>query len=184
MPESGLLKIIYRWRVRVTLLFVILAVVLAQPELWSILAGIGLTLIGLLIRTWACGHLEKEKKLTVSGPYRYTRNPLYFGNLLIGLGIVTGAHSWWVLGAASVLFGVFYSVIILSEKQKMEKLFPAEYDEYKRLVPLFFPCFFSTLPRKKIQFNKSLYKMNREYRAIIGSVIFWAILISKFLLIS
>ncbi len=162
-------------------MFVILAVVLAQPELWSILAGIGLTLIGLLIRTWAGGHLEKEQKLTISGPYRYTRNPLYFGNLLIGLGIVIGAHSWWVLGSAFVLFGVFYSVIILTEKQKMEKLFPAEYDEYKRQVPLFFPSFFSTLPRKKIRFRKSLYKKNREYRALIGSAIFWAALVSKFL---
>ena len=181
MPESGLLRIIYRWRVRVTFLFVILAAVLARPEVWSILTGIGLTMIGLLIRTWACGHLEKEKKLTVSGPYRYTRNPLYFGNFLIGLGIVTGAHSWWVLGSAFVLFGVFYSVIILTEKQKMEKLFPAEYAEYKRLVPLFFPSFFSTLPRKKARFRKSLYQKNREYRALIGSIIFWAILISKFL---
>ena len=181
MPEHGLLRVIYRWRVRVTLIFVILAVVLAKPEVWSILVGIGLTIAGLLIRTWACGHLEKEKKLTTSGPYRYTRNPLYFGNLLIGLGVVTGAHSWWVLAGAFVVFGIFYSVIILSEKQKMEELFPAEYAEYKRLVPLFFPSFFSTLSRKKIRFNKTLYKENREYRAIIGSVFFWIILVAKYL---
>lgn len=181
MPERGLFRVIYKWRVRVSLFFVILAVVLAKPELWSILAGVALTLIGLLIRTWACGHLEKEKKLTISGPYRYTRNPLYFGNLLIGLGVVTGTHSWWVLAAAFVLFGIFYSVIILSEKQKMEELFPAEYAEYKRSVPLFFPSFFTTLPKKKIGFSKKLYKMNREYRALIGSAIFWAVITAKFL---
>jgi len=181
MPEHGLLRIIYRWRVRVSLLFVILAVVLAKPEIWSILVGIGLTLIGLIIRTWACGHLEKEKRLTTSGPYRYTRNPLYFGNLLIGLGVVTGAQSWWVLSGAFVFFGIFYTVIILSEKQKMEELFPVEYAEYKRLVPLFFPSFFSTLPKKKIRFSKTLYGNNREYRAIIGSAIFWLILIAKLL---
>ena len=181
MPEHGLLKVIYRWRVRVTLLFVILAVLLAEPKLWSILAGVALTLIGLLIRTWACGHLEKEKKLTTSGPYRYTRNPLYFGNLLIGLGVVTGAQSWWVLAGALVLFGIFYSVIILSEKQKMEILFPMEYAEYKRKVPLFFPSFFSTLPRQKIRFSWALHKNNREYRALIGSVIFWLLLTAKLL---
>lgn len=174
MPEHGLLKIIYRWRVRVSLLFVILAVVLAKPELWPILIGVGLTLIGLMIRTWACGHLEKEKKLTTSGPYRYTRNPLYFGNLLIGLSVVIGAQSWWVLGCAFLVFVIFYSVIILSEKQKMEELFPVEYAEYKRLVPLFFPSYFSTLPRQKIRFRWTLYKNNREFRAIIGSVIFLA----------
>jgi protein-S-isoprenylcysteine O-methyltransferase Ste14 len=181
MPEHTLLRIIYKWRVRVSLLFVILAVVLAKPEFWSILVGIGLTLIGLLIRTWSCGHLEKEKKLTISGPYRYTRNPLYFGNLLIGLGVVTGAQSWWVLGCAFVVFVIFYPVIILSEKQKMEELFPVEYAEYKRHVPLFFPSFFSTLPRKKTRFSWALYKNNREDRALIGSAIFWLILTAKFL---
>lgn len=180
MPEHGLLRVIYRWRVRVTLLFVILAIVVAEPKIWSILAGIGFTLIGLLLRTWACGHLEKEKKLTTSGPYRYTRNPLYFGNLLIGLGVVTGAQSWWVLAGAIVLFGIFYSVIILSEQQKMEKLFPVEYAEYKRKVPLFFPSFFSTLPRQKARFDWLLYNKNRESRALIGSVIFWMIITAKF----
>jgi len=180
MPEHGLLRIIYRWRVRVSLLFVILAVALAKPELWSILAGVGLTLIGLMIRTWACGHLEKEKKLTTSGPYRYTRNPLYFGNLLIGLGVVIGAQSWWILGCAFAVFVIFYPVIILSEKQKMEELFPMEYAGYKKLVPLFFPSYFPTLPSQKIRFRWTLYKNNRESRAIIGSALFWLIITAKF----
>jgi protein-S-isoprenylcysteine O-methyltransferase Ste14 len=181
MPNDGLLRIIYTWRVKVTLLLVILAVILAKPELWSILIGVGLTLVGLFIRSWASGHLEKEKKLTTSGPYRYTRNPLYFGNLLIALGIVTGAQSWWVLGGAFVLFGVFYTVIILSEKHKMEELFPVEYEEYGRRVPLFFPSFFSTFPPKKTRFSWVCYKNNREQRALIGSFIFWLILTAKFL---
>jgi protein-S-isoprenylcysteine O-methyltransferase Ste14 len=158
-----------------------LAAVLAEPELWTILVGVGLTLVGLLIRTWASGHLEKEKKLTTSGPYRYTRNPLYFGNLVIGLGVVIGSQSWWVLGCAFVIFGIFYSVIILSEKQKMEKLFPVEYAEYKKHVPLFFPSYFSILPRHKVRFSWTKYKNNRELRAIIGSVIFWLILTFKLL---
>jgi len=179
MPEHGLLRTIYRWRVRVTLIFVILAVVLAEPKLWTILAGVGLTVIGLLFRTWASGHLEKEKKLTTSGPYRYMRNPLYFGNLLIGLGIVIGCQSWWILGCAFVVFGIFYPAIILAEKKKMEELFPEEYAQYKRHVPLFFPSYFSTFPRQKLQFKGSFFKNNRESRAIIGSAIFWLILTAK-----
>lgn len=179
MPESGLIRIIYKWRVRITLLFVILAAVLAKPELGSILEGAALTVMGLMIRMWACGHLEKEKKLTTSGPYRYTRNPLYFGNLLIGLGVVIGARSWWVLGAAFVVFVIFYPVIILSEKKKMEELFPLEYVEYGRSVPLFFPSFFSTWPRQKTRFRWARYKKNRELRAVIGSALFWLVMTVK-----
>jgi protein-S-isoprenylcysteine O-methyltransferase Ste14 len=181
MPERGLIKILYKWRVRVSLLFVVAAIVLAEPELWPIFIGVGLTLIGLVIRTWACGHLEKEKKLTTSGPYRYTRNPLYFGNLLIGLGVVIGSQSWWVLGSAIVVFVIFYPAIILSEKQKMEGLFPLEYAEYKSRVPLFFPSYFSTWPRQKTRFRWTRYKKNKESRAIIGSALVWLILTAKFL---
>ncbi|UCE42068.1 MAG: isoprenylcysteine carboxylmethyltransferase family protein [Candidatus Aminicenantes bacterium] len=181
MPKQGLLRIIYKWRVRVSLLFVALAVVLAEPKLLSILIGVGLTFIGLILRTWACGHLEKEKKLTTSGPYRYSRNPLYFGNLLIGLGVVIGAQSWWVMGCAFMVFVIFYPVIILSEKQKMEELFPLEYPEYKKLVPLFFPSYFTTWPHQNTRFRWALHKKNREYRAIIGSTLFWIIITAKLL---
>jgi protein-S-isoprenylcysteine O-methyltransferase Ste14 len=184
MPEHGLTRILYKWRVRVSLLFVVLAIILAEPELWAILAGVGLTLFGLAIRTWACGHLEKEKKLTTSGPYRYTRNPLYFGNLLIGLGIVIASQSWWVLGCAFVVFVIFYPVIILSEKQKMEELFPLEYAEYVRHVPLFFPSYFSTWPRQRERFDWARYKKNKELRAIIGSALVWLLLTAKLLFLN
>ena len=77
MPEHGLLRVIYRWRVRVTLLFVILAIVVAEPKIWSILAGIGFTLIGLLLRTWACGPLEKAKKAYDFWPLSvHTKSPV------------------------------------------------------------------------------------------------------------
>jgi protein-S-isoprenylcysteine O-methyltransferase Ste14 len=181
MPERGLMRILYKWRVRISLLFIILAVVLAKPLICSILIGVGLTIIGLTIRTWACGHLEKEKQLTTSGPYRYTRNPLYFGNLLIGFGVVIGAQSWWVLGSAFVVFAIFYPAIILSEKRKMEELFPLEYPEYERLVPLFFPSYFSTWPRQNTRFRWDRYKNNREFRAIIGSALLWLIMTAKYI---
>jgi protein-S-isoprenylcysteine O-methyltransferase Ste14 len=180
MPERGFLRFIYRWRVRISLVFVIAAIVLADPSLWSLLAGVGLTVVGLLIRTWACGHLEKEKTLTISGPYRYTRNPLYFGSLLIGIGVVVGARSWWVLACALVLFTFFYPVAILTERQKMKKLFPEEYSMYCKKVPLFLPKLWTSLPRQDSCFAWPLYKKNQEYRALVGSAIFWLILTVKY----
>ncbi len=181
MPEQGFLRFVYRWRVRVSLIFVIVAIVLATPSLASLLVGIGLTIVGLVIRAWACGHLEKEKTLAMSGPYRFTRNPLYLGNLLIGIGVVIGARSWWVLGCALVLFTFFYPVAIFSEKQKMEKLFPEEYPKYSQKVPLFFPKLWSPLPHRGSGFQWNLYKNNQECRAILGSAIFWLILTAKFI---
>jgi len=64
--------IIYRWRVRGHFISIILAVILAKPNIYSLLSGIGFVVLGLLLRGWACGHLKKEKRLAVSGPYKYT----------------------------------------------------------------------------------------------------------------
>jgi len=108
-----------------------------------------------------------------SGPYRYTRNPLYLGNLLIGIGVVVSALSLWVLAVFLVLFLVFYPVVIHSEKQKMEHLFPTEYTTYREKVPLFLPNLKPSLPRQTTPFSRSLYKKNKECRALIGTAIFW-----------
>jgi len=182
MPEDRLNNIISRWRVRITLLCVILAVVLAKPRLWSLFVGLGLTVVGLLLRTWACGHLEKERELIMSGPYRFTRNPLYLGNLLIGAGVVAGAQSLWVLALALVLFLVFYPAAISKEKQKMKQLFPEEYAYYTANVPLFFPTIRPSLQGQNIRFQWNLYKENKEYRALIGSAIFWIVITAKLFL--
>jgi protein-S-isoprenylcysteine O-methyltransferase Ste14 len=181
MPERGIWRLIYRWRVRISMLFVIAAILLAEPSVWSLPTGAGLTAVGLFIRAWACGHLEKEKTLTVSGPYRFTRNPLYLGSLVIGTGVVIGGRSWWILGCAVVLFLFFYPVAILSEKQKMEKLFPGQYSNYSQKVPLFLPKPWTSLPGQGIGFGWALYKKNREYRALAGSALFWIILTAKYL---
>lgn len=167
---------------RISLLCVILAVMLADPKLWSLLVGLGLTIAGLLLRTWACGHLEKERKLITTGPYRFTRNPLYLGNLLIGAGVAVGARSLWVLALTFGLFLVFYPIVIISEKQKMKQLFPEEYSAYKEEVPLFFPTCSPSFKGQNIHFQWSKYKKNKEYRALIGSAIFWIIMTTKLFL--
>jgi len=182
MPESGLARLFCRWRVRVSFVFLILALIFAQPTLISLLAGIGLTGLGLCIRAWACGHLEKEKNLTVTGPYRYTRNPLYFANLIIGVSVVVAAQSWWVLGFGFVFFFVFYLVVIYAEKQKMERLFPEKYADCKEKVPLFLPTFRPPLSQKPQRFRWSLYHKNREFRAFLGAVAFWLVMAAKMIL--
>ena len=107
------MKIIYRWRIRAGFIGLVLALVLSQANLVSLLVGIGLCIIGLIIRTWASGHLLKEKKLIVSGPYQHTRNPLYFANLIIGISVVIGSYSWVVLIIFVVYFFLFYPVSYL-----------------------------------------------------------------------
>jgi len=136
MFERPLFKTIYRWRVRVGSLAFLACLVLAKPTWRSVILGVGVSLLGLIIRAWAAGHLKKEKELAVSGPYRYSRNPLYLGNLVLGLSLAAGSGSAVVVIIFAVYFLVFYPVIILTERERMKKLFPDKYQEYIKHVPL------------------------------------------------
>lgn len=182
MTKSKILLTLYKWRVRVGLLGLILTVLFAKPTSTALLAGLAITAAGLSLRLWACGHLKKEKELTTSGPYRYTRNPLYLGNVIIGIGVVVGSHSWWVILIFALYFLVFYPVIILEEKGRMQKFFPVQYREYSKKVPLFFPTFRPSWPKSPHKFSIPLCKKNKETRALLGALIYWAILMAIMLL--
>ncbi len=179
MPKFNLEKIVYRWRVRAGSIGLILAIIFARPDLTSFLNGLGLCFLGLLIRTWSAGHLRKEKELAISGPYQYTRNPLYLGNFVIGISVAFASRSWCVLGYFAVYFLLFYPLAIKREMKRMKGLFPNEYDEYKKKTPLFFPTwkFFSFSGKNK--FSWKLFHKNKEWRALIGAFLFWVILALK-----
>ena len=76
-------------RLRVTLGFVcgVVALWLAQPTARSLAIGAIAALAGEAMRIWAAGHLEKGREVTSSGPYGFTRHPLYLGSKMIGVGL-------------------------------------------------------------------------------------------------
>jgi protein-S-isoprenylcysteine O-methyltransferase Ste14 len=183
MTKASLEGILNRLRVRVGLFLAVAVVLLARSTWTSILLGVLISFFGLAIRAWASGHLRKEKTLAISGPYRYSRNPLYVGNFLLGIGIVVGARSWWLLGIFIIYYGIFYPPIIRRERDRMRELFPQQYEEYGKRVPLFFPSIRKQLPAKG-KFSRSLYMQNKEYRALQGTVLIWLILAAKLFILN
>ena len=179
MPDLKLTKFICRWRVRAGTLGVLGVIIFARPTWKPLLAGFGLSLLGLGLRTWAAGHLKKEKVLAVSGPYRRTRNPLYLGSLLIGVAMAVGAWSWGAAAILAAYFLVFYPVVINEERKKMKSLFPVEYETYRKRVPLFFASFRKAPAYQSSPFSRALYRKNKERRALIGTIIFWIVLIAR-----
>lgn len=171
-----------RFRVRIAIPAALLVLIFAQPTRLSLVIGFHICVIGLLLRAWASGHLNKNVSLATSGPYRFSRNPLYMANLILGLGLVAAANSlvcWWIF---LFYFLVFYPATIIKEQKKMAELFPQEYSEYERKVPLFFPRFRSTFPPKARKFSPALYFHNKEYRATLAILGFLLLLFLKQLL--
>ena len=94
-----------RWRVSLGFALAIAFLILAQPRVAMLLSGGALALAGLLLRAWAAGHLAKNQRLATGGPYSYTRNPLYLGSALMGLGGALAGRSW-IMGVAFTAFFV------------------------------------------------------------------------------
>lgn len=140
----------------------------ASPVVWSLIAGGAVAVVGLLIRAWASGHIRKNAALAVSGPYAHTRNPLYLGSFLLGLGFtIAAANVWLVLLFAAWFLGIYIPVMKI-EAQDVNKLFPEDYASYSENVPLFFPRLTAWRGGDEKRFDFNLYLKYREYRAALG----------------
>jgi protein-S-isoprenylcysteine O-methyltransferase Ste14 len=169
-------------RVRVPLgfIFAVVYVWFARPTRTSLIAGALITLPGLLLRGLASGHVQKDKQLTISGPYAYTRNPLYLGSLFLAAGFAIAARSWSIVAIMVLMFALIYVPVIAGEERYLRQTFP-EYDEYSRRVPRMFPRL-TPYGNQQTAYSSARYWKHREYEASIGCVVLLAILIAKLII--
>jgi len=144
----------------------------SAPDARSLALGLPVAAAGLVLRAWAAGHLAKNLRLATSGPYAYTRNPLYLGTAIVAAGFAIAGRSpvFALLSAAAFL--LIYLPVVQLEQQHLRQLF-AEYDAYAARVPAFLPACGrrSQAGRKNPHpFQWSLYLRNKEYEALAGFV--------------
>ena len=176
--SSNFTKFLQRYRVFAGFIIAAVYFIFARPDRYSLAVGIPVAIAGIALRAWACGHLRKSAALDVSGPYAYTRNPLYLGTILltIGFGVVSGV--WWLFAAALAYILSIYLPVINVEAYELEKRLGEEYAEYARNVPLLFPRL-SPWKKSERKFDFQLYLKNGEHRAAYGIIAATLILVAK-----
>jgi len=172
-------QLLVRWRVRLGYPLAILVLWVSRPVPLSILSAAILGAMGLFIRARAAGYLHKQEVLTVTGPYAYTRNPLYLGSAILVLGVAAAARSWIAAALLLGYFAIVYGVVMRREEQELRQHHGAAFDEYARTVPLFLPRL--TAARLSVasssSFSFTQYKKNQEYRAAIGFLLVLIVLV-------
>jgi Phospholipid methyltransferase len=160
--------------------FAVLYFWLAQPSRRSLTFSLIGIVPGLVIRALASGHVRKNEALTTSGPYAYTRNPLYLGSLLIGVGFALAARSWWIALTLAAIFVGIYVPVIRDEEAFLRTRFP-EFAQYEKTVPRILPRIPGRRDRNEAStdFSINLYLKHREYNATLGSVAMLAGLVVK-----
>lgn len=170
-----------RLRLRAVWLLVVPFLWFARPSPGLLAVGAGLGLLGLFIRGWAAGTIHKEKELTITGPYAFTRNPLYVGSFFLGLGItLAGGH--WVWPALFLAFYVgVYGRTIAGEQELLTGLFGDRYRAYSANVPAVWP---RLTPWREVEnpgggFTWARYRRNREWEAGLGALLGFGFLAGK-----
>ena len=90
------------------------------------------------------GNIEispKTRNLVVSGPYKYTRNPMLFGTFLIYLAFALFINSITAVVLVGALSVFMLTVVVKMEEQRLLKDFGKQYEEYRKKVSMFIPWF-------------------------------------------
>src|SRR5262249_31531697 len=157
-------------RVRLGYPLALAVLAFARPNPRTIGWGAVLGVMGLLVRALAAGYLRKQEVLATSGPYAYTRNPLYLGSAILTLGVAVAAWSWLSAAVLCGYFALFYSIVMRREEHELRLQHGPAFDAYARAVPLFLPrptpVNFGVTDGSSFSFAQ--YRKNREYRAAIG----------------
>lgn len=126
---------------------ILLALVIAgQPTPATLAAGLVVAGVGEAIRLWSAGYIKlyrvqavQAAELVTAGPYAHVRNPLYWGNTLIGLGYAVMSGWWPALLVAGAVCWLLYAAIVRHEEAYLAARFGEAYAAYCRAVPRFRP---------------------------------------------
>ena len=141
--------------------------IFARPTPLTLAVGGAISLMGVLVRAWASGHISKNERLATGGPYAHTRNPLYFGSFLIAAGFAIAAH-WALLLVVVAFFVLIYAPTMQRERANIAGRFPDAYETYAANVPAFVPRptpWRATHPDEGNGFSLELYMKHGEWKA-------------------
>lgn len=168
-PSPSLLRRLARWRVPLGFLSAVLVFWLARPTWTSLASGLAVAMAGEAIRVWAAGHLEKGREVTMSGPYRLTRHPLYVGSTVMGAGVAVASRSLPVALLIAAYFLVTITIAVRSEESTLRERFGDTYDRYAA----------GEAQDATRRFSLERALRNREYRATLGLLAGFALLAMK-----
>jgi len=155
---QGPLSYLARRRVPLGFLAAVAAVALARPTWPSWGWGLAVAVVGEGLRLWASGHIEKDREVTMSGPYRWTRHPMYVGSTVMALGAVIASRSIVVAALVALYMVATIGAAVVTEEARLRRDFGTAYDDYAR----------AAAPAVHRSFSLERALRNREYRAAAG----------------
>lgn len=184
-------KFLFKYRSYTPIPFLIIMLLYCKPNIYSLISGFVLVLLGEYIRIWSNSWTGSETRTTggvggtylvISGPYSHVRNPLYLGNILIyfGLSVMSNALFPYLQLFGVMLFFAQYYFIIREEENFLAEKFGDVYNLYLKTVNRF-------LPKIKKYFGNNTeqpsYSFTKGFKSEIRSIQAWGIVVLALILI-
>ena len=171
--HPGLRKILVRSRIFLGIIFVIVIFIYGRPDPYFI--ALAVSLFGELIQMWASSSLEKNKVLTVRGPYSLIRNPMYIGRFLVILGGIILLKNIYVILLYVFLFYFYMVNRVKREESHLREIFGAAYQEYCSQVNRFIPNFRIYEKGDPLFFRFHLLLRNNEHLNFLSILSFYLV---------
>lgn len=175
---KNVVEIFIKYRSFIGIVCLGLLLYLSEPSPKSVAVGFFFIIAGMFFRAWSAGYINKDTELATQGPYALTRNPLYFGNFILGLGIAIAGNNLFSYLIFFVFYLMFFPFLMYIEHKRLKKKFGAKYEEWSKKSNSFFP---KIKRLRKLGFNISYYMKNREFRVLYFSLFVIAVLVLKVL---
>jgi protein-S-isoprenylcysteine O-methyltransferase Ste14 len=160
----------------------------ASPRPFTYFLGLGMALLGVIIRIWGCGHLRKNQDVIQSGPYAHVKNPLYLGLFLIFSGALIAACNmddrsrYLLVLLFPFVLGVFFVYYLprkfAVEGDRLRRRFGEKFDRYDKAVPAFIPRL-TPFQASTEKWNPRLVVENSEVSAAVWVLIGFAVVGTK-----
>jgi protein-S-isoprenylcysteine O-methyltransferase Ste14 len=167
-------KALVKLRTPIGILVFILMLSQLKPS-WF-LPGLLVSVFGQLLQVWCMSTIKTKKKLTVTGPYMFVRNPMYLGRFFLIFGILMMTGNPWLLILLTIVY-YYYMVNRVSREEKiLAELFGKDYEDFCRDVHPYLPGFKRFNPTKLRSFNKESFEQNNVLTNIVLPVICYFVL--------
>ncbi|MFB3882960.1 MAG: isoprenylcysteine carboxylmethyltransferase family protein [Armatimonadota bacterium] len=157
----------------------ILALIVARTTPSTTLLGLIPVALGLLLRIWASGFLEKGGELCTDGPYRYLRHPLYLGSLLAAVGFCIMVNVIWGWLIILPLFALIYALQVVDEERHLREAYGAAHEQYARRVPALLPLLGRVGAAQGRRWSGHRVFVNREHWHLLVTLGFTALFAAR-----
>ena len=175
--HRALRKVFLKLRVPLGVAFFLL--ILTQLEEHWFFPGLIVAILGQMLQVWCMSTIKTQKKLTVTGPYMFVRNPMYLGRFFLILGVLVMTGNPWILIPFTVAYYLYMVNRVRREEKVLAELFGEDYEAFRRDVRPYLPGFKRFDPRKLWSFNRESIHQNNVmtniFLPIVGYIVLYLV---------